>query len=139
MIRIGYLVQRSAVRRVDLQKIVRNNWYHFSSMSWKIRQQQSCLYMITLRINTAIQKDVNSVFFRQRCLRRRRPATTVGVLSRVSRCERRLRVETSHRSLSVAFIIVYVLTHLISRAFQFGQKSFDSIRFGNLINLPLVH
>jgi len=25
------------------------------------------------------------------------------------------------------------------RAFQFGQKSFDSIRFGNLINLPLVH
>ena len=26
-----------------------------------------------------------------------------------------------------------------ARAFQFGQKSFDSIRFGNLINLPLVH
>ena len=28
---------------------------------------------------------------------------------------------------------------VLSRAFQFGQKSFDSIRFGNLINLPLVH
>jgi len=26
-----------------------------------------------------------------------------------------------------------------SRAFQFGQKSFDSIRFANLINLPLLH
>ena len=27
-----------------------------------------------------------------------------------------------------------------TRAFQFGlKKSFDSIRFGNLINLPLVH
>ena len=30
-------------------------------------------------------------------------------------------------------------SRLYSRAFQFGQKSFDSIRFGNLINLPLVH
>jgi len=28
---------------------------------------------------------------------------------------------------------------LYARAFQFGQKSFDSIRFANLINLPLVH
>ena len=30
---------------------------------------------------------------------------------------------------------------MLSRAFQFGQKKFrfDSIRFGNLINLPLVH
>jgi len=26
-----------------------------------------------------------------------------------------------------------------ARAFQFGQKSFDSIRFANLINLPLLH
>jgi len=28
---------------------------------------------------------------------------------------------------------------LLTRAFQFGQKSFDSIRFANLINLPLLH
>jgi len=28
---------------------------------------------------------------------------------------------------------------LTATAFQFGQKSFDSIRFGNVINLPLVH
>jgi len=28
---------------------------------------------------------------------------------------------------------------LCARAFQFGQKSFDLIRFGNLINLRLVN
>ena len=28
---------------------------------------------------------------------------------------------------------------VLTTEFQFGQKSFDSIRFGNLINLPLVH
>jgi len=33
----------------------------------------------------------------------------------------------------------HLLCVLCIRAFQFGQKNFDSIRFGNLINLPLVH
>ena len=28
---------------------------------------------------------------------------------------------------------------VVARAFQFRQKSFDSIRFANLIHLPLVH
>ena len=34
-----------------------------------------------------------------------------------------------------------VVLPLLTRAFQFGQKKFrfDSIRFGNLINLPFVH
>jgi len=35
--------------------------------------------------------------------------------------------------------IQQTLIILRSRASQFGQKSFDSILFGNVINLPLVH
>ena len=43
-----------------------------------------------------------------------------------------------------AFVVLRILLaepRLESRAFQFGQRKFrfDSIRFGNLINLPLVH
>ena len=39
----------------------------------------------------------------------------------------------------VLWVSVAVVDGVGTRAFQFGLKSFDSIRFANLINLPLLH
>ena len=49
---------------------------------------------------------------------------------------RLLRTGLRGRSISAA---AAAAAAAVARAFQFGQESFDSIRFGNLINLPLVH
>ena len=70
-----------------------------------------------------------------------RKLTSVGISGDLSAASERERERERERESSVGQSVKMESDNARyrRRAFQFGQKSFDSIRFGNLINLPLVH